>query len=104
MTHISSTLLARLCTSPESLTTDERNLIAETAYSGSNQKTSLLITQKEAALLLGVDRTTVWRLVHDGIIIPVEILPGTNRYRRQDIDQLARHGWQQFVAARRDAA
>lgn len=53
----------------------------------------LLITQKVAAKLLSVSRVTVWRLTKDGVLHPVEILPGTWRYPYREVETLARAGW-----------
>ena len=55
---------------------------------------SLLMTQKEAARLLNVSRVTLWRLTRKGIFQPVEISPGTLRYRREEIESFARVGQQ----------
>lgn len=64
----------------------------------------LLLTQKQAAKLLGVDRTTVWRLVCLGIIRPVEICPGTFRYRRSDVEALAQDGYRALLGSRKKVA
>jgi hypothetical protein len=49
----------------------------------------LLITQKLAAELLSVSRVTVWRMKRDRMLNPVEILPGTWRYRYAEIADIA---------------
>jgi hypothetical protein len=52
----------------------------------------LLVTQKRAAELLSVNRVTIWRMTKDGMLNPVEILPGTLRYRLNEITRLAQAG------------
>jgi excisionase family DNA binding protein len=50
----------------------------------------LLLQMKNAAKLLGTSRTTLWRLIRSGRLGKVEILPGSFRVRRSDIEKLAR--------------
>ena len=52
----------------------------------------LLVTQKEAAELLSVSRSTIWRMTNDALLHPVEILPGTWRYPYHEIATYARAG------------
>jgi len=52
----------------------------------------LLVTQKQAAELLSVSRVTIWRMAKDGVLNPVEILPGTWRYPLNEITRLAQAG------------
>jgi predicted DNA-binding transcriptional regulator AlpA len=47
-----------------------------------------LVTQKRAAELLSVNRVTIWRMTKDGLLHPVEILPGTWRYPLNEIVRL----------------
>ena len=49
----------------------------------------LLLTMTAAAKLLGVSRVTLWRMVKDGDIRPVEITPNVFRIRRQDLNKIA---------------
>ena len=51
-------------------------------------KGPLLLRVKDAAALLGVHRTTMWRLVKAGRLETVELL-GSLRVRRADIEGLA---------------
>jgi excisionase family DNA binding protein len=48
----------------------------------------LLLRVKDAAILLGVHRTTMWRLVKAGRLETVELL-GSLRVRRADVEALA---------------
>src|SRR5580658_7946323 len=52
----------------------------------------LLVTQKEAAQSLRLSRVTLWRLTQQGTFHPVEVTPGTWRYRRDEIAAFARAG------------
>ena len=52
-------------------------------------KGPLLMMMGDAAKLLGVSRATVWRLIKAGRLDRVEILPGTFRVRRTDVEGLA---------------
>lgn len=58
--------------------------------SGSQSDEPALLTARAAAARLGIGRTTLWRLVNDGRILPVEITPGVFRYPASDVDELAR--------------
>ena len=52
----------------------------------------LLVTQQKAAHLLGVNRVTIWRMAKAGLLHPVEILRGTQRYRLREVAALASNG------------
>lgn len=47
----------------------------------------LLMTMVAAAKHLGVGRTTLWRMVKEGILKPVEITPGVHRISRRELEQ-----------------
>ncbi len=52
-----------------------------------------LVGSREAALILGVDRSTFLRWVADGLIEPEHELPGltgSKLFRRMDVERLAR--------------
>jgi predicted DNA-binding transcriptional regulator AlpA len=65
---------------------------------------SVLLTQRDAAKILGVDRVTVWRMTCNRILHPVELLSGTVRYRREEIVTLATSGWKATAKTERDRA
>jgi len=52
----------------------------------------LLLNQKDAATMLGISRVTLWRMTKEGFFAPVEILPGTFRYRAEEVEAFARMG------------
>lgn len=101
MNTTSRAILQTVLTTDQSLSTAERDLIqqvmdgvpAVVAKTGFTDDGRLLITQKVAAKLLSVSRVTVWRLTKDGVLHPVEILPGTWRYPYREVESLARAGW-----------
>ncbi len=49
----------------------------------------LLLTQADAARLLGVSRITVYRMVKAGDVVPVKVR-GAVRYRRSDLESIAK--------------
>ncbi|MBI3987418.1 MAG: helix-turn-helix domain-containing protein [Lentisphaerae bacterium] len=53
-----------------------------------NGPVSLLLTQKQAASLLGISRFTVWRMTQEGKLHPVKVHE-TLRYRRAEIEKIA---------------
>lgn len=50
---------------------------------------SLLMGMGAAAGFLGVSRTTLWRMIRGGQIAKVEVLPGSFRVRRADLEAIA---------------
>lgn len=51
---------------------------------GTRDDAPLLLTMTDAAKVLGVSRVTLWRVVREGVLRPVEIMPGIYRIRRED--------------------
>jgi len=49
----------------------------------------LLLGMSAAAKLIGVSRATLWRMCKAGRMQKVEILPGSFRLRRADLEKLA---------------
>jgi excisionase family DNA binding protein len=49
----------------------------------------LLLGMGAGAKLLGVSRATLWRMIKAGKLTKVEVLPGSFRVRRTDIEALA---------------
>ena len=54
----------------------------------SSEEKAVLLSQKQAAKLLGMSRSTVWRMTRAGQLTTVEV-NGRARYRRIDLEQLA---------------
>lgn len=50
---------------------------------------SMLVGMGEAARILGVSRGTLWRMIKSGTLPRVEILPGSFRIRRIDLEKFA---------------
>ena len=48
----------------------------------------LLLGMGEAARYLGVSRPTLWRMIRAGRLGRIEILPGSFRVRRADVEEL----------------
>ena len=53
----------------------------------SHKRGPLLMGMGDAAAFLGVSRTTLWRMIQAGRIEKVEILPGSHRVRRADLER-----------------
>lgn len=53
---------------------------------------TLLVTQKKAAEMLGGRCVTIWRMTKECILRPVEILPGSWRWRFRDLVELTYTG------------
>ncbi len=93
-------ILQTVMTSDASLTEPERGFVrrlldgdfGETAVHIATVGERLLVTQKRAAEMLSVNRVTIWRMTRDGMLHPVEILPGMLRYPLKEITRLAQAG------------
>lgn len=42
--------------------------------------------------MLSVSRVTIWRLAKEGLLSPIELLPGTLRYSFNEVAELAARG------------
>jgi predicted DNA-binding transcriptional regulator AlpA len=49
----------------------------------------LLLGMTASANLLGVSRATLWRMIKGGLLQKVEVLPGSFRLRRADLEAIA---------------
>jgi hypothetical protein len=49
----------------------------------------LLMCMSASAKLLGVSRATLWRMTKAGILQKIEVLPGSFRLRRSDLEAIA---------------
>lgn len=50
----------------------------------------LLMGMAASAKFLGVSRTTLWRMINEGRLQKVEVLPGSFRLRRADLEAVAK--------------
>ncbi len=96
MNKTSISLLRTIRETDESLSFEDKAVLEDLIDGRVSRKKSgggpLLLTQKEAAKLLGVNRVTIWRMTNEDILRPVEILPGTFRYRAEDIEAISQSG------------
>jgi len=99
MNPTSRAILQTVFATDASLTGSERDFVQrlisgqiEAAPAASMGGEKLLITQKQAAELLSVNRVTIWRMTKDCLLHPVEILPGMWRYPFNEIVRLAQRG------------
>lgn len=81
-------ILRLLQASPEQQAAIDRILEGKLAPEPQAPRGPLLMRVKDAAILLGVHRTTMWRLVKAGRLETVELL-GSLRVRRADVEGLA---------------
>jgi len=49
----------------------------------------LLMGMTASAKLLGVSRATLWRMIKGGLLQKIEVLPGSFRLRRADLESIA---------------
>lgn len=80
-------LSAALAAPPDRLRAALRVLRAETAPPQTDQ--TLFLSMAEAARLLRVSRSTVWKLVRIGRLKKTRIYDGFERLRRADVEALA---------------
>ncbi len=99
MNPTSRAILQSVVTTDSSLTSGERDLVqrlisgqVEEAARGGDSDARALVTQKRAAELLSVNRVTIWRMTKEGLLHPVEIIPGTWRYPLGEIMRLTQRG------------
>ena len=71
---------------PETLAAVD-NLLMGKPEPGAKVSGTKLMTKKEAAAFLGISRATVYRLIARGQIKTFELLPGTHRIRRDDLER-----------------
>ena len=98
MNATSRAILQSVVATDAALSATERDAL-QRALDGTLEKASaiqrcgeepLLLTQKMVARLLSVSRVTVWRVTRDGLLHPVEVIPGTVRYAWEEVTRLAR--------------
>jgi len=75
--------------SNEQLSAIDRVLAGEGISEGAREKEPLLIGMGAGARLLGVSRATFWRMLRAKRLEKVEVLPGSYRVRRRDVEAIA---------------
>ena len=90
MDESSLLLMQVLQAKPEQRVAIERILRGEPPSPCLSPKTGpLLLRMSQAAKLLGISRTSVWRAIAAGRLQKIEILPNSYRVRREDVEALA---------------
>ena len=74
---------------PEQLAAIDRVLEGRGVSGKAELSGPLLIRIRTAAIMLDAHRATVWRMAKAGKLKVVEILPGSFRVRREDVEALA---------------
>ncbi len=96
MNSTSISLLQTITSTDGTLTAHQRTILTDLiegrAAPRLTRDAPLLLNQKEAAKLLGISRVTLWRMTKAGYFLPVEILPGTSRYRFEEVEAVSRLG------------
>jgi excisionase family DNA binding protein len=85
-------LLRFLHATPEQLAVIDRVLAGKNHESEEHRRGPLLLGMGAAAKLLGVSRATLWRMLKCGRLDRVEVLPGSFRIRRTDVEAIALSG------------
>jgi len=89
MTDIETRLLKLLTATPEQVAAIDRILAVETKPERREPKAPFLVGMSEGARLLGLSRATLWRMIRAGRLEKVEVLPGSFRLRRGDLEAIA---------------
>jgi len=82
-------LLRFLQATPEQQTAIDRILEGRMEPAPEPPRGPLLLGMGTGAKLLGVSRATFWRMIKAGRVTKVEVLPGSFRVRRADLEALA---------------
>ncbi|MGH7976810.1 MAG: hypothetical protein ACREC8_09115 [Limisphaerales bacterium] len=75
--------------SPEQLATIDSILEGKIQNKLPKTEAPLLMGMKASAKFIGVSRTTLWRLVGQGRLQKIEVLPGSFWLRRTDLEAIA---------------
>ena len=78
-----------LAATPDVLRRVDRVLSGEPIEAPTDRR---LLTIQQAAVALGVSRTTIWRMLRDGGLPCVEIRPGSRRVPSQAVTECAKKG------------
>ena len=75
--------------SPEQLAAIDGVLARRITETFSPTQGPLLLGMSVSAKFLGVSRATLWRMIKGGVLQKVEVLPGSFRIRRADLEAIA---------------
>jgi len=75
--------------SPEQLAAIDGVLARRITETFSPAQGPLLLGMSASAKFLGVSRATLWRMIKAGLVQKVEVLPGSFRLRRADLEAVA---------------
>jgi excisionase family DNA binding protein len=75
--------------SPEQISAIDSILEGKNQENTSQSIGPLLMGMTASAKFLGVSRTTLWRMINEGRLQKVEVLPGSFRLRRADLENIA---------------
>jgi excisionase family DNA binding protein len=78
-----------LAAKPEQMAAIDRILESSVKAKSVAMLGPLLLGMTASAKLLGVSRATLWRMIRAGMLQKIEILPGSFRIRRADIEAIA---------------
>ena len=89
MTDIEERFLKLLTASAERVAAIDLILEGKVAVAPPPATGPLLLGMGAGAKLLGVSRATFWRMINAGRLTKVEVLPGSFRVRRADVEGIA---------------
>jgi excisionase family DNA binding protein len=87
--NLNERLLRFLQATPEQLALVDRILAGKLEPVPAAPIGPLLVGMGAGAKLLGVSRATLWRMIRAGRLEKVEVLPGSFRVRRADLEAIA---------------
>jgi excisionase family DNA binding protein len=82
-------LLRFLQATPEQQAVIDRILEGKMEAAPASASGPLLVGMGAGSKLLGVSRATLWRMIKTGRLDKVEVLPGSFRVRRADVEAIA---------------
>ena len=85
-------LMRFLQSTPEQQAVVDRILEGKAQAAPATVSGPLLVGMGAGARLLGVSRATLWRMIRAGRLDKVEVLPGSFRVRRADLEGIAGKG------------